>query len=100
MRVVTIKHLRRFQANHPDVANALHSWMQEARKGRWRSPQDIRDRFANAGFIAGNRVVFNLKGNDYRLVVAVAYRFQVVYLKFIGTHAEYDRIDARTIEMD
>ncbi|WP_268982019.1 type II toxin-antitoxin system HigB family toxin, partial [Xanthomonas perforans] len=56
--------------------------------------------YRNASFIANNRVVFNIKGNDYRLIVAVAYRVRIVYVKFIGTHAEYDQIDAVTIEVD
>ena len=64
----------------------------------WATPQDIRDRYASASFVGHNRVVFNIKGNDYRLIAAVAYRFQAVYIKFIGTHAQYDRIDAATVE--
>ncbi|EIM01263.1 type II toxin-antitoxin system HigB family toxin [Rhodanobacter sp. 115] len=64
----------------------------------WTAPQDIKARYASASFVGNNRVVFNIKGNTYRLIVAVAYRFQTVYIKFIGTHAEYDRIDAETVE--
>ena len=100
MRVISARHIRDFYGRQPDAAPALKSWMQEARSASWASPQDIKRRYANASFLKGNRVVFNLKGNDYRLVVAVAYRFASVYIKFIGTHSEYNAIDAATVEMN
>ena len=100
MRVISIKHIRDFYGRRPDAAPALKAWTQEARSASWKSPQDIKHRYSSASFLKGNRVVFNLKGNDYRLVVAVAYRFGIVYLKFVGTHAEYDAIDAQTVEMN
>jgi mRNA interferase HigB len=65
---------------------------------QWRTPQDIKARYASASCVSANRVVFNMKGNDYRLVVAVAYRFSALYVKFVGTHAQYDAIDAATVE--
>lgn len=99
MRVVSVQHLRDFYGRRPDAAPALKAWTQEARSASWTSPQDIKQRYASASFLKGNRVVFNLKGNDYRLVVAVAYRFGIVCLKFIGTHSEYAAIDAQTVEM-
>jgi mRNA interferase HigB len=64
----------------------------------WTTPRQIKARYASASFVGKNRVVFNIKGNDYRLVVAIAYRFQAVYIKFVGTHAQYDKIDAATVE--
>lgn len=72
--------------------------MKEASAAQWRTPQDIKARYASVSFLAGRRVVFNIKGNDYRLVVSVAYAQQALFIKFIGTHAEYDRIDAQTVE--
>jgi mRNA interferase HigB len=99
MRVISVKHIRDFCGRRPDAAPALKAWIQEARSTTWTSPQDIKHRYASASFLKGNRVVFNLKGNDYRLVVAVAYRFEAGYIKFIGTHSEYDAIDAATVEM-
>jgi len=99
MRVISVKHIRDFYGRRPDATPALKAWNQEARRASWKSPQDIKQRYANASFLKGNRVVFSLKGNDYRLVVAVAYRFEAVYIKFIGTHSEYDAIDAATVEM-
>ena len=100
MRVIALKSVRDFCLQRPDAAPALQAWAQEARGAAWTAPQDIRNRFASASFLKGNRVVFDIKGNDYRLVVAVAYRFGSVYIKFIGTHAEYDTIDAATVEMN
>jgi mRNA interferase HigB len=99
MRVIALKHIRDFCAAHPAAAQALKAWAEEARGVSWKTPQQIKDRYASASFLKGNRVVFNLKGNELRLVVAVAYRFEAVYIKFIGTHAQYDLIDAQTVEM-
>lgn len=98
MKIVAIGTLRAFWCRHPDAEQALKAWYDEARKASWARPEDIRRRYASASFVGRNRVVFNIKGNDYRLIVAVAYRFQAVYVKFVGTHAEYDRIDAATVE--
>ena len=99
MRVIATRHLRDFSLRHADAASALRAWAREARNAEWKTPQDIKNRFASSSFLRGNRVVFNLKGNEYRLVVAVAYRFGIVFIKFVGTHAEYDAIDAETVEM-
>lgn len=100
MRVIALKTIRQFYARHPEAEPALKAWTQEARNASWKSPQDIKNRYSSASFLGSNRVVFNLKGNEYRLVVSVAYRFEAVYIKFIGTHAQYDAIDAQTIETE
>lgn len=78
----------------------MRAWYDEAAKASWQSPQEIKDQYRNASFIANNRVVFNIKGNDYRLIVAIAYRFGALYIKFIGTHAQYDKVNAKTIQME
>ena len=98
VRIVAVSALRNFWERHPDSEQPLKAWHDEARHAAWATPQDIRNHYANASFVGNNRVVFNIKGNDYRLIVAVAYRFQAIYIKFIGTHADYDRIDATTVE--
>ena len=98
MKVVSVATLRRFWEANPDCEQSLKAWHDEARAARWQSPADIKARYGSASFVANNRVVFNIKGNSYRLVVAVAYRFQAVYVKFAGTHAEYDKVDAATVE--
>lgn len=74
--------------------------MDEVRNADWRQPSDIKAQFRSAGILKSRRVVFNIGGNAYRLIVAVAYRYGALYIKFIGTHAEYDTIDAETIEME
>ncbi|MDP1901543.1 MAG: type II toxin-antitoxin system HigB family toxin [Rubrivivax sp.] len=98
MRVITRPKLIRFWQQYPGARQGLHTWLEDASRAQWTSPQDIKCRYAHASFLAGNRVVFNIKGNEYRLVVAVAYRYQALYIKFVGTHAQYDAIDATTVE--
>ena len=76
---------------------ALRTWLEDAARAQWRQQQDIKRWHANLSFLAGNRVVLNIHGNAYGLVVAVAYRYAAVYIKFIGTQAQYDAIDAATV---
>lgn len=98
MRVISKSALVDFWTRHPEAQRALEDWYREANTVVWRTPQDIKTRYASASFLGHNRVVFNIKGNDYRLVVAVAYRFAAVYVKFVGTHAQYDAIEAVNVE--
>ena len=100
MRVIAVTNIRQFCVQHPQAAPALKAWVEEARSASWKTPQDIKKRYGSASFLGRNRVVFNIKGNEYRLVAAVAYQFEAVYIKFIGTHRQYDAIDAQTIEME
>ena len=100
MNVIAIKPLRDFWLRHPGAEQALKAWLLEARRAVWTQPADIKAQYKSASILKNRRVVFNIKGNDYRLVVAVAYRFRAVYIKFIGTHREYDLIDAETIDME
>lgn len=73
------------------------AWFADAKRANWKTPADIKRVHRNASVIANNRVIFNIKGNDYRLVVAIQYAFGIVYVRFVGTHAAYDRIDATSI---
>ncbi|MBU3595955.1 type II toxin-antitoxin system HigB family toxin [Polynucleobacter sp. 86C-FISCH] len=100
MRVIARKHLINFWRIHPDAEQPLKAWYDEVTHLTWKKPQDIKNQYRSASFIAHNRVVFNIKGNAYRLVVAVAYSFGAVYVKFIGSHAAYDRIDACTVQLE
>jgi len=100
MRIVAIKILRDFWIQYPASKTHLEAWIGEARKAEWKQPSDIKAVFCHASILKNRRVVFNIKGNDYRLIVAVAYRFGAIYIKFVGTHAQYDVIDAETIEME
>lgn len=97
MRVIARKTLLDFWAKHADAEPALRAWFHEAKIARWKSFNDIKARYRSADVLPGNRVVFNLKGNTYRLVVHIHYNTGVVFIRFVGTHAGYDRIDATTI---
>ena len=99
MRVIAVKTLRTLWAKHPDAEQSLLAWYDEASNAGWKKPSDIKRHYANASILKSRRVVFNIKGNDYRLIVAVAYKVGVVYVKFIGTHRQYDAVDAETVEM-
>lgn len=94
MRIIALKTLREFWEDHPDARQSLQAWYEDAKHAVWQSPSDIKATYRNASIVANNRVVFNIKGNDYRLIVMVNYRFGIVYIRFIGAHAAYDRIDA------
>ncbi len=100
MRVIAVKTLRDFSAKHPLAKQALLAWHDEACKANWKTPADIKRHFASASFVGNNRVVFNIKGNDFRLIVAIAYKLGVAYIKFIVTHAHYDTVDANTVDMN
>ncbi len=97
MRIISRRTLKKFWDQHPDAQQPLQAWYNDIKHAEWRSPQDIKGVYRNASFIANNRVVFNIKGNRYRLIVAIHYEYGIVYIRFIGTHQEYDRIDAATI---
>ncbi|SAL00237.1 type II toxin-antitoxin system HigB family toxin [Caballeronia ptereochthonis] len=100
MRIVAKKTLLTFIQKHGQAEQALLAWYSEAAKAVWSTPQDIRNQYASASFIGRNRVVFNIRGNEFRLIVAVAYQVGVAYIKFVGTRAEYDKVDAATVEME
>ena len=97
MRIIALKTLRLFWEQHPDVRQALQAWYRDAKRAIWTTPADIRTVYRNASFVSNNRVVFNIRGNQYRLVVAINYAYGIVYIRFIGSHQDYDKIDATTI---
>ncbi len=99
MRVIARRTLREFweQRGYGDVEQPLRAWFAEARRASWRTPADIKASYRNASFLGSNRVVFNIGGNKYRLVVAVKYEAQIVFIRFVGTHEQYDDIDAEEV---
>ena len=97
MRVIAKKILRDFWETHSDSEQQLKSWYQETSKTEWTGPKQIKLEYPSASFLADNRVVFNIKGNHYRLIIRINYDYQMVWIRFIGTHAEYDKINAKTI---
>ncbi|WP_417910674.1 type II toxin-antitoxin system HigB family toxin [Candidatus Electronema sp. PJ] len=97
MNIIKRKTLLEFWEKHPDSEQAVKTWYAVVRKSSWREPAEIKKIFATADFLSNNRVCFNIKGNKYRLIVKIIYELQRVYVRFIGTHAEYDKIDANNI---
>ena len=100
MRVIALSTLKRFWVQHPEYADAIDpalAWYRHARQADWASPAEVKRDFGNASILKDGRVVFNIAGNKYRLVVWINYAFRVVYIRFLGTHAEYDKIDVQTI---
>jgi mRNA interferase HigB len=106
MRVIARRTLRRFvesRVGHKDqaaLAAALDAWFDEVRKASWRSTADVKRRYASASIVTAERVVFNVKGNDYRLVAAVDFEKGIVWIKWLGTHSDYDRIDVTEVEYE
>ncbi|MFT8245180.1 type II toxin-antitoxin system HigB family toxin [Roseomonas sp. BN140053] len=97
MQIIAKRTLREFWETHPQAEGPLRAWYALVDKATWTGPADVKAMFRSADFVADNRVIFDIGGNKYRLVVMVAYRFQRVLVKFIGTHAEYDRINPETV---
>ena len=97
MRIIARRTLREFWEQHPDAEQPLKAWFAETSNAAWDTPQSIKDQYRHASFVADNRVIFNIGGNKFRLVVHVNYDFGIVFIKFVGTHREYDRIDPETV---
>lgn len=98
MRIIAKKALREFWEKHPASEQQMKAWFDEASKVIWHSFHDIRNAYPRASAVGSDRVVFRIKGNDYRLIVRINYEFSTVYIKFVGTHAEYDKVDAVTVD--
>jgi mRNA interferase HigB len=97
LRIIAKRTLRDFWLQHPNTEQALRSWYKEASQSEWRSPAEIKSMYPAASVLTGGRVVFNIQGNRFRLIVRINYRFGIVWIRFIGDHTDYDRIDANTI---
>lgn len=91
MRVIGVPILDKLKKRHSDVTGAVDAWLAEAKCADWQTPQDIKNRYSHASILRDNRVVFNIKGNNYRLVVRVAYQTGTVMVERAGTHSEYDK---------
>lgn len=99
MRIIATASLKRFWETHNQAEQPLRAWVDEVSKAQWKTPQDIKDKYRTADFLSNNWVVFDIKGNHYRLIAAVAYWYQAVYIKLVETHAEYDKTDANTVDI-
>lgn len=100
MRIIAVKALKAFWAQHPDAEQPLKIWCEEVRKADWQMPSDIKVQYGSASVLKNNRVVFNIRGNHYRLIVVVVFRRGIVFVKFVGTHRQYDAVDANTISLE
>jgi mRNA interferase HigB len=97
MRIIALGTLREFWRKHPQSRVPLQAWYAISSRADWTSPADIKVAYRTASFLGNNRVIFNIKGNDYRLVAAVHYNRGLMFIRFVGTHKQYDQIDAATI---
>lgn len=97
LRVIAKKILRDFWQKHSDCEQQLKSWYREAEKGYWKTLNEIKKQYPSASILKDNRIVFNIKGNNYRLIVKANLHYQMIWIRFIGTHKEYDKIDANKI---
>ncbi len=96
-RILTRRALKEFWEKYPDSEQYLKTWYEITKVADWKSPNEIKKSYASASILKGNRVVFNIKGNKYRLIVKFNYQRQWAFIRFVGTHSEYDKIDAETI---
>ena len=97
MRIISRKTLKDFWENYPDAGQPLKTWLKFARKADWQTPAEVKTDYRNASILEDNRVCFNIAGNKYRLIVKINYPYRIGYIRFVGTHAEYDNIDANKV---
>lgn len=95
MRIIAIKTLKDFWEDYPDAEEALKAWYAVAKNADWKTPSEVKATYGNASILQEGRVVFNIAGNKYRLIVWINYPYRVVYVRFVGTHKQYDKIDAQ-----
>ena len=96
-RIFAKSTLRNFWKKHPDAEQYLKTWYDVAMNSDWRTPNDVKKTYSNASILKGGRIIFNIKGNDYRLIVKINYPYHIVYIRFIGTHKQYDQIDVENV---
>lgn len=97
MRLIAVSTLKNFWASYPVAEQPLRAWYAEAKTAHWASPADVKAQFRSASILQGGRVVFNIAGNKFRLVVAILYNTRIVLIRFVGTHDQYNQIDAASI---
>lgn len=99
MRIIAFRTIKEFfeKSEYSDSEASLRAWYHDAKAAQWKNSNELKEQFKSASIVGEGRVVFNIKGNDYRLVVSIDYEFQVIFIRFIGTHKQYDKIDVKTI---
>ena len=100
MRIIAFKTQRDFfeKKEYSDAEISLRTWYHDAKKATWKNSNDLKKQYKNASVVGEGRIVFNIKGNSYRLIIAIDYEFQIIYIRFIGTHKQYDKINAKTVQ--
>ncbi len=98
MRVIAVQTIKDYGRNFPIAEQALLSWNEEATIAAWKSPNELKIHYKNASILSSKRVVFNIHGNSYRLIVDIEYRLKIIFVVWFGTHKEYDKINANTIK--
>lgn len=99
MRIIAFRTLREFweQPQYADAENSLRAWYHDVKNSEWKTANELKQQYANASIVGDGRAVFNIKGNVYRLVVAIDYEHQIIFVQFVGTHKQYDAINVKTI---
>jgi mRNA interferase HigB len=97
MRVIAAKSLKEYYQRFPEARQALLSWYKEADEGSWSSPNQLKAQYRNASVISQKRVVFNIHGNAFRLIVDIEYRLKIIFIVWFGTHTQYDKVDAKNV---
>lgn len=97
MRVIAKKALREFWTKHANSEQQLKAWYRETEKAKWTNINELKQNYPSASILTDNRIVYNIKGNNYRLIVKFNFEHQICWIRFIGTHAEYDKIDANNV---
>ena len=97
MRVIATKTLKEYWVKYPDAEQQLWAWYEEAEQGNWNSPQELKQQYRSASVLNTKRIVFNIHGNKYRLIVDIEYKMKIIFIVWFGTHQQYDKINAKTI---
>ena len=97
MRIIARRTLRDYWERYPQAEQPLKAWFREAASANWAGPEDVKRRYRHASILKGNRVIFNIAGNRYRLVMQINYDFRIIYIRFVGSHGDYDKVNAETI---
>jgi len=100
MRIIAIKTLKKYWGKYPEAQQSIWSWYEEAEEAQWNNPNELKQQYRNASILNDKRVVFNIHGNSYRLIVDIEYRLKIVFIVWFGTHKQYDKIDTKTISYD
>jgi len=97
MRIIASSTLKKYISDYADAETALSSWLQEAERASWSNPQELKQQFGHASIVTGKRIVFNICGNKYRLIVDIEFRLQIIFIVWFGAHDEYDKIDTKNV---